>query len=140
MFKRKTRSRSRGGIVTRAGCSIGIAAWAFTIGFVMIVSSPAALMAAGETQSHVTLDYYRSLAENGSLDAALVLGDMYRTGDGVAVDLVQAYAWYYLAAQEGLEEAIAPLNDVLRALPVSKLPLAKQLAESYEKKYLPQGR
>lgn len=69
-----------------------------------------------------------------------MLGDLYRAGEMVRPDLVEAYAWYYLAAQQGIEEAIEPMNEVLRAPPESQCENAKKRAETYEREFLqPKG-
>ena len=104
---------------------------------VLPVSWSSALLATDEEAENVTLEYYRKLAENGLPDAQLVLGDLYRNGAGVPQNLVEAYAWYYLAAQQGIEEAINPMNEVLRLLPTTKWSEAKQKAEAYEKRFIP---
>lgn len=104
---------------------------------ILPVSWSSALLATGDKAENVTLDYFRTLAENGSPDAQLVLGDLYRNGTGVPQNLVEAYAWYYLAAQQGIEEAITPMNEMLRVLPKAKWSEAKQKAEAYEKRFIP---
>ena len=96
----------------------------------------APLRGAETTAAEVTFDFYRTLAESGSPDAQLTLGDLYRDGEGVSANLIEAYAWYYLAAQQGLEEAIQPMNDVLRALPAAQWPKARSLAEDYERRFV----
>ena len=44
---------------------------------------------------------YRSLAEQGVLDAQLILGSMYDIGLGVHQDYPEAVKWYRLAAEQG---------------------------------------
>ena len=44
---------------------------------------------------------YRLAADQGDAKARNTLGDMYRLGEGVPEDLVQAYNWYTLAASAG---------------------------------------
>ena len=100
---------------------------------------PGPVLGAEKKTEEVALGYYLTLAEGVSPDAQLVLGDIYRKGDGVPVNLIEAFAWYYLAAQQGVEEAIKPMNDVLKALPKDQLSNAKKLAESYESQFMPPG-
>lgn len=104
--------------------------WVAVLCFALLPAATA--VGAGEGQ--VALEYYRALAEGGSADAQLALGDLYANGDGMPQDLVEAYAWYYLAAQQGLEEAIQPMNQVLRALPRDRWALARERAEAYERR------
>ncbi|GAB4348639.1 MAG: hypothetical protein Kow006_09540 [Gammaproteobacteria bacterium] len=96
----------------------------------------AGVQAAETSEMHV--DYYHTLAREGSPDAQLVLGDHYRHGtDGVEKNLIEAYAWYYLAAQQGVEEAIKPMIDVLLELTPEEQHHAKEVAEEYAKRYVP---
>ena len=95
------------------------------------------LYAGEDRTTRITLDYYRALAEGGVADAQLVMGDLYREGKVVPKDLIEAYAWYYLAAQQGVEEAIDPMNVVFQALPQSEWGKAKHLAEKYELHFVP---
>lgn len=108
-----------------------------TLGMQTVVPPPE-IFAAEDRESEVALEYYITLAENGSPDAQLVLGDFYRYGEGVPVDLLKAYAWYYIAAQQGVEEAIKPMNEVFRSLPKAQWPKAKIMAEALEKRILSQ--
>jgi hypothetical protein len=52
--------------------------------------------------------WYRLAAEQGSVEAACTLADLYLNGRGVAQDLVTAYAWFSIAADN------APTADVGR--------------------------
>jgi len=104
------------------------------------VFAAASSRAAEDPPDRVAYQYYRALAEGGSADAQMAVGDMHRYGEGVPADLIEAYAWYYLAAQQGLEEAIRPMNDTFHALPEAQWPLAKRLAESYEKRFIPKAK
>lgn len=112
--------------------------WIAVATLCLSLSMLAATGAWGDEERKIALDFYRELAEGGSADAQLTLGDIYRKGEGVAVDLVEAYAWYYLAAQQGVEEAIGPMNDTLKALPKDRWAEARHRAETYERRYAPQ--
>jgi TPR repeat protein len=103
---------------------------------VFVFALPATESIATERHYDVAIDFYLDLARTGLADAQLVLGDMYKEGDGVSKNLVEAFAWYYLAAQQGLEEAIKPMNEVMRSLPEEQWAKARALAEEYEQKYL----
>ncbi len=105
-----------------------------------VLLAPVAVCAAEDSGAKLAFEYFRRLAEEGIADAQLVLGDLYRKGEGVPADPVEAYAWYYVAAQQGVEEAITPMNEVLRSLPQSKWPAAKQRAEEYERHFVAKAR
>lgn len=47
------------------------------------------------------LKLYRSLAEQGSVKAQIMLGSMYDIGLGVSQDYLEAAKWYLLAAKQG---------------------------------------
>ena len=47
----------------------------------------------------------RGAAEKGDVQAQLNLGEMYRTGEGVAQDYKEAAAWFRKAADQGLAQA-----------------------------------
>ena len=49
-------------------------------------------------------------AEGGSIDAAVTLGSMYRSGDGVPQNYREALRWYLSAAERGSIEAEASLG------------------------------
>jgi len=49
---------------------------------------------------------YRASAEKGDAEAQYNLGFMYRTGQGVPLNYIQAYMWNSLAAAQGLKIAI----------------------------------
>jgi hypothetical protein len=55
---------------------------------------------------------YRKAAEEGFASAQNNLGNMYRAGEGVPKDLVEAVAWYRKAAEQGF----APAQDSLSQL------------------------
>ena len=48
-----------------------------------------------------TLADLRTKAENGDADAQASLGEMYRDGQGVTQDDVEAVKWYRKAAEQG---------------------------------------
>lgn len=93
---------------------------------------------ASDIQGAVDLGYYQALAREGSADAQLVLGDHFRSGaDGIEQDLTEAYAWYYVAAQQGVEEAITPMIEVLLQLSPEQQRRAKKIAEDYAERFVP---
>lgn len=50
---------------------------------------------------------YKLAAEQGYADAQYNLGYCYATGEGVSQDYSQAYFWFLIAADNGIEDAIA---------------------------------
>ena len=52
-----------------------------------------------------TVEEVRPRAEAGDADAALTLGNMYLTGEGVAQDHAEAVRWFRLAADQGNADA-----------------------------------
>lgn len=60
-----------------------------------------AYLEAGDTKK--AFKAYRSLARDGDHDAQFTLAEMYETGVGTRIDLVDAYAWSVLAAESDLE-------------------------------------
>jgi TPR repeat protein len=53
---------------------------------------------------------WRPLAENGDADAAFNLGQAYRLGRGVSLDLAQAQIWLERAARKGQVDAQTTLG------------------------------
>jgi TPR repeat protein len=61
------------------------------------------------------IDIYRAVASSGDPVAELKMGQLYRQGKGVTRDLVNAYEWFYLAAQtfpEGEDKHTALRNQI----------------------------
>lgn len=59
------------------------------------------------------LPIYSQLAQSGNVEAQFRLGEMYWYGDGTAVDLAAANAWFQKAAQQGHKGAVESL-DILK--------------------------
>ena len=55
---------------------------------------------------------YRKAADQGDADAQVLLGDMYKSGNGVALDLTEAAKWYRKAADQGDASAQILLGDM----------------------------
>ncbi len=51
------------------------------------------------------VDAWRSAAQDGRPEALYTLGLLYSTGQGVALDLVEAHKWFNLATMKGSQEA-----------------------------------
>ena len=91
--------------------------------------------AAGQGGDEMARDYYVALAKKGQPYAQLTLGDMYRDGRLVERDDVEAYAWYAVAAEQGVEEAVEPMKAVRDRLDESQQAAAKERAALYKKRY-----
>ena len=63
----------------------------------------------GDTEGAVAI--WRPLAEAGDADAAFNLGQAYRLGRGVVIDLAQAQNWLERAARKGHVDAQTTLED-----------------------------
>ena len=57
-------------------------------------------------------EVYRSLAEQGYIEAQLILGSMYDVGLGVPQDYMEAVRWYRLAAERGSASAQSKLGSM----------------------------
>lgn len=76
----------------------------------------------------MAVQWYRRAAEQGDVMAQFHLGALYRQGNGVLQDFVEAYAWLNVAAAQGSAEA-ATARDELAAF-MSPEAVAKGQAKS----------
>jgi TonB family protein len=74
------------------------------------------------------LEFYRAAAEQGDLSAQLMLGLMYSTGDGAAIDPTQARVWMQKAIEQGNDDARTALGEMLRDGRGGDADMAKALA------------
>lgn len=96
-----------------------------------------------ENGEGVAIDYnkafllYKQSAENGSVTGQYNIAEMYANGKGpIKQDLIQAYAWFSVAEQNGDNNALAKKTEGYKRLLTPALKTeAKQLAESYKQKY-----
>lgn len=70
-----------------------------------------------------------SAAEQGDAKAQSNLGDMYREGEGVEKDYVEAEKWYRLAAEQGDDDAKEALRILGRELPDNRIAESKRLTD-----------
>ena len=70
-------------------------------------------------------------AEHGHAGAQFRLGFMLRAGIGVAQDELAAYAWFRLAAAQGVGAAIESLGDLGADLDAETLAAAQALSQEY---------
>jgi TPR repeat protein len=62
----------------------------------------------------MALYWFDRAAEQGNVAAFANLGAMYAEAHGVPLDLIQAYTWFFLAAESG-DESSAHRRDLLAA-------------------------
>jgi TPR repeat protein len=84
--------------------------------------------------------WYKKAAEQGVTAAQANLGVMYAKGTGTSRDLVQSYAWYSVAASalslEKVGSALWGIDYLATKMSAEELKKAKDLSQSYEKKFL----
>nr|WP_279496422.1 hypothetical protein [Aeromonas veronii] len=84
--------------------------------------------------------WYRKAAEQGDAEAQRALGLMYATGDGVAQDYQQAYAWASSAvANDGNADTVKLRDLIAKKLTPNALAQAQALGGEYFKKYRPRN-
>ena len=67
-------------------------------------------------------------AARGDGDAQYLVGFLYFRGEGVAVDLVRAYLWFSLAADQGDRFAMDELTGLARRMTAAQISEAEALA------------
>ncbi len=92
------------------------------------------LNAFGGAKYEEAYDIWRPLAENGDAAAQYYIGIMYANGQGVKRDIILAYAWYSIAAEEQ-DMAEENRDDIEKKLSVTQLKRAKKLAREFIRKY-----
>jgi hypothetical protein len=75
--------------------------------------------------------WYMNAAKQGIHDAYFALADMYKKGISVAKDLVQAYAWFDLAKQEGHKLAGDMLESLAKELKPEQIAVAKKFEQEW---------
>jgi TPR repeat protein len=73
-------------------------------------------------------------AEQGSAFAQFNLGRMYRTGQGVPQDYVQAHMWANLAAAQNHKNALVTRNLIAKKMSQSQIAEAQRLAREWKPK------
>lgn len=90
---------------------------ALTIGFAALPASAQSVKAGIEAwqkgDAAAAVKIWQPLAEKGDADAAFNLGQAYRLGKGVPLDLAQAQGWLEKAARKGHVDAAATLGLLL---------------------------
>jgi len=79
--------------------------------------------------------WYRKAAEQGVAEAQYSLGQNYATGEGVARDDAEAYAWFSLATAQGNRQAINARGRIIRQLGHAEIDEGNRRAFDYVTKY-----
>ena len=77
--------------------------------------------------------WYRKAAEQGYGQAQVNLASMYYEGQGVAKDLMEAYAWFNLAASKGDEVARKNLGFLEKQMSAASILEGKKRAKELMK-------
>ncbi len=78
------------------------------------------------------LDMLLDAAENGSVLATGVLGDMYALGQGTKQDYVEAYKWYSLAADAGISFAAKARDRIGGYMNIQERARAQRLVREWK--------
>jgi hypothetical protein len=77
-------------------------------------------------------DYYMRAANANSGRAMMALGDLYNNAEGVSRSRVQALAWYELAADRGVAEAVAKRDAMTREMASDEVDQANTIAAAWQ--------
>jgi TPR repeat protein len=75
---------------------------------------------------------FRAMAKQGNAEAQILLGVMYRRGQGVTRSSVRAFVWFSRAAARGNAKAKTELREVSQSMTPEELAKAKEMAEACE--------
>jgi hypothetical protein len=73
---------------------------------------------------------WRAVAERGNPEAQLRLGLLYARGEGTPQDMIEAYRWLKLSANQGQPKAVVELGHVSKALAPSERAIAESLVKA----------
>jgi TPR repeat protein len=79
--------------------------------------------------------WYRKAAEQGVADAQYRLGESFATGEGVAQDPVEAYAWFSLAAAQQHRQAVNARTRIIRQMSRAEIDQGNGRAYDYATRY-----
>ncbi|RLJ17457.1 hypothetical protein DJ031_14125 [bacterium endosymbiont of Escarpia laminata] len=80
--------------------------------------------------------WWRISAEKGVPTSQFMLGDMYRHGQGVQSDLVEAYAWFKLASRSGYKLATDIIVETSRKMTPQQKKSGLDLYKKYRNQYV----
>ncbi len=110
------------------------------VGFGLVLSAPSCADmprqqdASQRSDYDTSLEELRSRAEQGYAEAQYNLGFMYRTGQDVPLNYIQAYMWNSLAAAQGLKIAIRDQYVLESFITPEQLAEAQRLAREWRRK------
>ena len=81
------------------------------------------------------IDAWRHAAEQGLPEALYALGLLYSTGQGVALDYVEAHKWFNLAAMRGNDDAKRYRFEISREMSKLQISRAQRLAREWISKH-----
>jgi hypothetical protein len=77
---------------------------------------------------------WRGVAEQGNPEAQLRVGLMYARGDGAAQDMIEAYRWLKLSADQGQPKAVVEFTALAKAMAPSERAIADSLVKHPQNK------
>ena len=77
--------------------------------------------------------WYRRAARRGLMAAQMNLGELYAAGRGVSRDLVMAYLWLFLAANQGSTWSAGRRDDIAMAMNATDIAEAEALARAFRR-------
>ncbi len=110
------------------------------VGFGLVLSAPGCADmprqqdASQRSDYDTSLEELRSRAEQGYAEAQYNLGFMYRTGQDVPLNYIQAYMWNSLAGAQGLKIAIRDQYVLESFMTPAQLAEAQRLAREWQAK------
>ena len=94
-----------------------------------------AMQAYAEKNYSKAADLFLIEAKRGNAPAQFNLGNMYSMGQGVKANLVDAYAWWSVAAANGEVQALGQMGKTAKMMNPAQLNKAQDLARDYYEKY-----
>lgn len=94
-----------------------------------------AMQAYAEKNYSKAVELFLIDAKRGNAPAQFNLGNMYSMGQGVKANLVEAYAWWSVAAANGEVQALGQMDKATRMMNPVQLDKARTLARDYYRKY-----
>lgn len=105
----------------------------------LALAGPAAAQSTEQlSEQDMALGFYKPIAEQGEPYAQLTLGEIYRDGAGVPRDVIQAYAWFYVAAQQGVDEAEEQASQLWAEMLPNERYQAEALGREFARLFIPQ--
>jgi TPR repeat protein len=75
--------------------------------------------------------FHQAVSTHGQADDLYKLGLIYSTGQGGAVDLVEAHKWFNLAAVKGSDSAKACRKELADQMSISEIAAAQKAAREW---------